>query len=214
MGPSHYFLCLQEAKNVEQIFNIPPYSNHLWNYIESIMKISNSDISSIPHTINNWRDESFNSPILKKTQNVILDLFLWVIWKERNYHIFNNHSPPHDSLWITIKNNVKEINSMQCQSDQDWYISFSQEALLLQSQFSTPGVMISPSLHPATTPIPSCQSPLPLNFLKLNVDGDSKGSPYKVRYRGSFRDNFGSPIYIYSRFMGYNGNKVAHLKAL
>ena len=65
MGPSHFSLCLQEAKNVEKIFNIAsPHSSHAWRNLKASMNKSNCDPYSIPHTINNYRAQYINNLIL------------------------------------------------------------------------------------------------------------------------------------------------------
>lgn len=106
-GPSRCPMCLVEEETINHLFNTCEWVNHLWNWMEGILRNSNRDRESIHSTILNWKNNFSNHQRVNSIWKSMPGFLLWMIWKERNRIIFQDEYRNMEHSKDTILTNIR-----------------------------------------------------------------------------------------------------------
>jgi exonuclease III len=214
VGPSVCILCGEAAETMNHLLTSCPYTAQIWDQMALIMRTSDYVRDNIADTIADWRDHPFHSPLLNRIWQLTPGFILWQVWKERNRRLFRNIFLPWQQCWTNCRRNILETLHLHPWTEQD-LTGTPSEILILKHWLPLPPLPpapTSPTLVP--TPRPSSWSAPPIDFLKLNFDGASKGNPGAAGYGVVFRNHHGRILLISAGSLGHTTNNVAELWAL
>jgi hypothetical protein len=171
---------------MEHLLNNCPISEEIWNQATQLMRRTKRANNNIINTIRDWGPESYKSPILNRTWQLLPGFIVWKLWKERNICIFHSQTSPPTHLWTTILSHLQETLQLHTWTQEDFPTDPGELSILNSWGFS-----LSISTLPLQSPLkekafsPSTWLPPPSDFHKVNFDGASKGNPGISGYGGS-----------------------------
>jgi hypothetical protein len=214
VGPSICMLCGEADETMNHLLNSCPYTTQIWDQSALIMRTSDRERDSIIDTITNWRDQVFQSPLLNRIWQLLLSFILWQVWKERNRRFFRNVSLPWQHCWNQCRLNILETLNLQLWNEKD-LISNPSELLILQYWKPCPTSHPPfPSSSPPPPSSPSSWSTPPVDLIKLNFDGASKGNPGAAGYGVVFHNHLGHILLINAGSLGHTTNNATKLWGL
>jgi hypothetical protein len=98
--------------------------------------------------------------------------------------------------------------------EEDWNINQHERGIMHALNLDPRNM---PHISITTSPLSSAPSrwfPHPLNFIKLNIDGGSKGNSGMVGYGGIFKSDNGTILRNFVGKLGLDKNNVTQIKAL
>lgn len=214
LGPSICQLCKAQEETMEHIPNNCIYSSWLWDSFAIIFQNTNRDKENIINTLNNWSRNFSDNEFLSLAWALTPSFIIWNVWKGRNKRIFKDEKNLPQRLFEQTLKQLKETVSTTVRNQPK--NPSSEMDLRILRQLGLQG-LIPQSLerkvivreekkdfwHPPMT-----------GFLKLNIDGASKGNPGTADFGGVLRDEEGNIISIFHGHLGRATNNMAELMAL
>jgi hypothetical protein len=214
IGPSICPLFLGEAESQNHLLNLCFYSSQVWDQCAIVMRISDRKCEGLRETIEEWRDTTFQSPILNRIWKLLPGFILWKLWKERNRCIFLTTHRDWKIIWTQIHSNIRETISLQSWKEMDLKCP-THEQSILDSWNVTPNPFLTKNPQRSQTKgNPSLWSPPPAGFIKLNFDGASKGNPGATGFGVVFRNRQGNILLISMGSLGHTTNNATELWGL
>eukprot|EP00253_Pinus_taeda_P010390 PITA_10390 len=205
-GPSRCPMCLGEEETINHLFNSCEWANHLWNWLEGILRKSDRDRESIRNTILNWQNNFSKNQRVNNIWKAMPGFLLCTIWKERNRRVFQDEHRNIEHSKVTILTNIKQLIQTKCNVDPNENPSARDLHILRCFQLE--------ASHNITTPRHQQQQNSEVNRwnfpleggLKLNFDGDSRGNHGRAGIGGVIRNQEGEIVHIYCRALGEGTN--------
>jgi len=214
IGPSKCYLCDSQKEMMDHLLNLCLFTSIVWERVASIFKKTNRDRLSISNTLKNWRKNFSRNEIINRAWTLVPGYVTWNVWKERNSRIFKNKASKPQHIIDQILRQLKDTVSSPLRTlPKD--PPLPQDASIL--------------LHLGLQPIsPQCimkgvgqinsyiniWKPPPYGFLKVNIDGASKGNPGLASFGGVIRDERGQIKKTFHRHLGKATNNMVELMAL
>jgi hypothetical protein len=156
---------------MNHLLNTCPYNAKVWDHCATIMRTSDRKRDNISNTIEEWRDEAFQSPVLNRIWQLLPGFILWQLWKERNRRIFRNTQSNWHHGWTQICHNITETISLQQWSEADLICPTQEQSIMNNWKLNKNQSLLPPPRPSPRGDSPSHWSPPPLDFIKLNFDG-------------------------------------------
>ncbi|GLJ49629.1 hypothetical protein SUGI_1052950 [Cryptomeria japonica] len=140
-------------------------------------------------------------------------MIVWHIWKERNMRIFKEAPLPVDKIIDNIKSAVEEvingkIAKRKIRNYNDWDRRMEKFWLL-----KDPRPIVTSTKAKIDRENIRWKAP-PMDWMKLNFDGASKGNPRDSSFGAIIRNNIGDPIYGVYGGLGFATNNETKIRAL
>lgn len=119
-GPSMCPNCKQEEETTDHLLNSCPLANRLWDKVSVRCQIYGRSKEDSTNTICTWATRTYKIKLLNALWKLIPSFLRWIVWKERNFCIFKDHSSPIEVLWNIICQNLRETLLLQSWIDDDF----------------------------------------------------------------------------------------------
>jgi len=192
---------------MDHLLNLCPFTSTVWEWVASIFKDTYRDRLSISNTLKNWRKYFLGNEIINKSWTLVPGFVIWNVWKERNSRIFKNKAskPQHiiDQLLRWLKDTISSLLRTLHKDPPLLHLGLQS----ISPQCTIRGVS-------QTNADINIWKPPPHGFLKVNIDGTSKGNPGLAGFGGVIRDERGQINKIFHGHLGKATNNMAELMAL
>jgi len=177
------------------------------------MRRSNQNKNNVSDTIENWDLITYNNPLLIHIWQLLPGFILWQIWKEWNKRIFHSKASTPDTTWEKIVSLIKEtvrskswkLEDLNCNQEEQCVLQSWQPNLINRLMMEMPKHQhISPTIW----------TPPPIDFIKINFNGASKGNPGPAGYGATLINSNGEILCLVAGFLGETTNNVAELTGL
>ena len=130
----------------------------------------------------------------------------WTIWKERNRRVFLSEYRDITHSLETITQNVRQLVLVKCKADHDNKVSVQDLQILKAFNLDNGMSMVTTNCQQELSTTLSIWKRPPSGFLKLNLDGVSRGNPGLASIGGIIRSSAGEIQHIYSKALGEGTN--------
>jgi hypothetical protein len=203
-------LCTRHEENVSHLFFLCPLSKEIWH------KWWEAWCHGCIHAeflIEFW--DSLGRPPAKTTFLQVAwavgpSFILWNLWLEHNRRIFCNSSMQSTNLWQRILSRLQETICAKCDMTEpvdpgDYNIV--RNLGLVDKGLGSTSTKRSQPLKRKVCRVGRWRPP-PMDILKINSDGSSRGNPGQAGVGGIGRDSDGNIIFMFFVYKGVHSNNV------
>eukprot|EP00253_Pinus_taeda_P023753 PITA_23753 len=214
IGPYKCYLCGSHEETIEHLLNLCPFTSKVWDWVASIFRQCDRDSLNISNTLKNWRKNFSGNDIINKAWILVPSFVIWNVWKERNSQILKNKTSKPQYIIDQILRQLKgTMRNLLRTLPKDPPLPQEESIILhLDLQFISPQGIIK-GVSQINTGVNTWKPP-PYCFLKVNIDGASKGNPGLAGFGGAIRDDQGKIKKIFHGHLGKATNNMAELMAL
>ena len=121
---------------------------------------------------------------------------------------------PMENLWTVLCQNIKESLSTLYWSQEDLPSLPQEQSIWENWKIQLNQELISKGNSPSPSHLPTKWIPPPVNMIKLNFNGASKGNPGNSGFGGIFKDHQGAPLLSFFGSEGWDTNNSTELEGL
>lgn len=214
-GSSRCYLCKREEETRDHLFINCLYTRKLWLDTKKTFSKSEQTPGDIKTIIFQWHKEKFQCKVVCRAWNLIASFVLWMAWKERNRRIFQDKTKNVKKVWERAINLMRETILSEKWDKKDWKTNPVEEKILFNLNLSFEMVYQKQEKETEVKdPSPDKFRYPEEIFIKLNLDGASKGNPGNSGFGGIFRDHQKRIRWIYAEWGGDMTNNEAELWAI
>lgn len=199
---------------MNHLLNLCPFTSTVWDWVASVFRHTDQDKLSITNTLKNWRKNFSGNEIVNKSWTLVPSLVIWDVWKECNGEIFKRKTSMPQHIIAQILRQLKDtVRGLL------WKVPknppLPQEACILL-QLGLESIVpqgINKGVRQTNASMDIWKPP-PHGFLKVNIDGASKGNLGLAGFGGVIRDEQGRIKEIFHSHLGKATNNMAKLMAL